>query len=330
MAERDKDALDADVESSLAGSKLHWVTRRGSPHSLQDLELVAAAHAKTVILLHPEADGVRWSNWTPCLAMVADLASTLYCLTPHIPPLLLLLLLPQDVDAEVHKTATILGLQSSRSHPSTTLRRQRVVLQNPDAPPPPGRASEAQQAAAAQHSIGAVVQRSLPDAANMRLVEVNGNRNIARLIAQSAVQPGVSSILGQIVQSVPGAPDFHVLDGVISKDGITYQVSGWGRVGLLLRLGWAGLGGLALPLPVLVHRLPACCRPARATHVASKELAALHPPACCAVLRCAVTPRCRRRGASWSTPWPAATSRRPTARRTSTRPTASCCSAATA
>ena len=60
MAERDKDALDADVESSLAGSKLHWVTRRGSPHSLQDLELVAAAHAKTVILLHPEADGVRW------------------------------------------------------------------------------------------------------------------------------------------------------------------------------------------------------------------------------------------------------------------------------
>lgn len=60
----------------------------GHPH-LQDLETVAAAHARTVILLHPD----------------------------------------KDEAAEVHKTATLLSLQSCRSHPSTTLRRQRVVLQ---------------------------------------------------------------------------------------------------------------------------------------------------------------------------------------------------------
>lgn len=72
--------------------------------------------------------------------------------------------------AEVHKTATLLGLQSCRSHPSTTLRRQRVVLQNPDVPPL-DRSSEAQQAT---RTIAGVVQRSLPPAANMKLVEVNG------------------------------------------------------------------------------------------------------------------------------------------------------------
>lgn len=62
--------------------------------------------------------------------------------------------------AEVHKTATLVSLQSCRSHPSTTLRPQRVVLQNPEAPP--GSASAAQQAS------HALVQRSF------KLVEVNG------------------------------------------------------------------------------------------------------------------------------------------------------------
>lgn len=33
--------------------------RRGAPHSAKDLETVAAAHAKTVILLHPDDDEVR-------------------------------------------------------------------------------------------------------------------------------------------------------------------------------------------------------------------------------------------------------------------------------
>mgnify|MGYP001810606112 CR=1 FL=1 len=35
---------------------------------------------------------------------------------------------------------------------------------------------------------------------------------MARLIAQSAVQPGVSTILGQIAQSAEGAPDFRLID----------------------------------------------------------------------------------------------------------------------
>ena len=110
----------------------------------------------------------------------------------------------------MHKTATLLGLQSCRSHPSTTLLRQRVVLQNPDVRPEgSGGSSERQQQ---QHTLAHIVQRSVPPAANLKLVEVNGNRNLARLIAQSAVQPGVSTILGQIAQSAPGAPDFRLVE----------------------------------------------------------------------------------------------------------------------
>ena len=191
---------------------------------------MAAAHAKTVILLHPD----------------------------------------DDSEAEVHKTAALLSLQSSRSHPSTTLKAQRVVLQNPDTPAP-GRTDS--RADAAARSIGGVVQRSF------KLVEVNGQRNMARLIAQSAVQPGVSTILGQvrwagagawsqlrpgplersfwhppnslhaqttpqICQSAPGAPDFHIVDleqwqlldgewSGSSGGAVTYQVRGCmgGRAG---------------------------------------------------------------------------------------------------
>lgn len=42
-----------------APSALPCCVRRGAPHSAKDLETVAAAHAKTVILLHPDEDEVR-------------------------------------------------------------------------------------------------------------------------------------------------------------------------------------------------------------------------------------------------------------------------------
>lgn len=205
LADRPKGELDAEVERALHGSGMSFVTRRGVPYSAkvraarlrvcwcwfkrcrapdgpccllpqtqlhpsstpappppstQDLDTVAAAHAKTVLLLHPD----------------------------------------HDEAAEVHKTATLLALQSCRSHPSTTLLRQRVIVQNPDTPAP-GRVSEAD---AAHHSVARVVRRSLPPSANMKLIEVNGSRNMARLIAQSAVQPGVSTILGQVRRIMPG------------------------------------------------------------------------------------------------------------------------------
>lgn len=42
-------------------------------------------------------------------------------------------------------------------------------------------------------------------------------------------QPGVSTILGQIAQSAPGAPDFHLMDvaavaGSGGEQGLTFQV----------------------------------------------------------------------------------------------------------
>lgn len=132
---------------------------------------MAAAHAKTVILLHPDDDEVRCGEakllsklthelspsqtmrrrtivWHVCCHLGAGSPLPTDC--PHC----------TSQAAEVHKTATLVSLQSCRSHPSTTLRPQRVVLQNPEAPT--GSASAAQQAS------HALVQRSF------KLVEVNG------------------------------------------------------------------------------------------------------------------------------------------------------------
>jgi DNA topoisomerase IB len=90
---------------------------------------------------------------------------------PHLTCCASLLLLLQA--AEVHKTAALLGLQSCRSHPSTTMRGQRVVVQNPDVPVADNGKGGA---GTLKQTTASVVQRLLPPAAAMKLVEVNGER----------------------------------------------------------------------------------------------------------------------------------------------------------
>ena len=47
------------MRAALAGVKhLKWHTRTGAPHSLEDLESVAAGQASTIILLHAEDEQV--------------------------------------------------------------------------------------------------------------------------------------------------------------------------------------------------------------------------------------------------------------------------------
>ncbi|GAB4818940.1 hypothetical protein N2152v2_005986 [Parachlorella kessleri] len=176
LAEESKDKMDSAILPLLDGSRLRVVTREGAPHSLSDLDAVSAARAKTVILLHPD----------------------------------------NAKDADARKTATILGLEAARSHPSMSIGAQRVIVQNPEC------LAEGRQAAGQSKSLMDLAHQTVKGR-EMRLVEVNGNRNIARLIAQSAVQPGVASVYSNIAQSTPGAPDFYLRDCGEELHGKTYQ-----------------------------------------------------------------------------------------------------------
>lgn len=58
LAERDKDDMDKQLKKALRGQKIEWHTRSGAPHSIADLEKVAAGQARTIIILQPEQEEV--------------------------------------------------------------------------------------------------------------------------------------------------------------------------------------------------------------------------------------------------------------------------------
>ena len=58
LAERDKDDMDKQLKKALGGQKIEWHTRSGAPHSIADLEKVAAGQARTIIILQPEQEEV--------------------------------------------------------------------------------------------------------------------------------------------------------------------------------------------------------------------------------------------------------------------------------
>lgn len=110
---------------------------------------------------------------------------------------------------------------------------------------------------------------------------------MARLIAQSAVQPGVSTILGQIATSAPGAPDFRIVSmedwpGVEGPGGETY----WEAIPFRVRQGKgleSGEGRARLRLPCM----------------ALHEPAQMHSPPTRAPAHISALRSCRRRGGSW-------------------------------
>jgi hypothetical protein len=103
--------------------------------------------------------------------------------------------------AEVHKTAALLGLQSCRSHPSTTLRQQRVVVQNPEVPAP-GAGREGHPS----HTVASVMQRSLPPAAAIKLVEVNGGcAGGEGGVPTPGPHPAAATLLAQLPTPPPSA-----------------------------------------------------------------------------------------------------------------------------
>lgn len=62
LADRDKVAMDEEVQPAVAGTRLRVVTRNGKPTSLTDLELVNLPGAKSVIVLAPEGDGAALAD----------------------------------------------------------------------------------------------------------------------------------------------------------------------------------------------------------------------------------------------------------------------------
>lgn len=168
LADEPKEKIEAEVLRAVDGSGLSVTIREGTPFHVRDLDSVSAASARTVIILHRES----------------------------------------DAEAEVHNVATLLGLQTARSHPSTAYPPQRVVLQTPEVAPEVAAAVMAGSSEASVAPLRVLKERLRGQ--DVRVVEIHGNRNIARLIAQSAVQPSVASIYSAIVQSVPGAPDLYV------------------------------------------------------------------------------------------------------------------------
>ncbi len=62
LAERDKDDMDKQLKKALWGHKIEWHTRSGAPHSIADLEKVAAGQARTIIILQPDQEQVGPSH----------------------------------------------------------------------------------------------------------------------------------------------------------------------------------------------------------------------------------------------------------------------------
>lgn len=59
LADRQKEEMDEELRAALKGFTLEWHTRTGFPHSISDLQKVAAGQAKNVILLNPDSEEVH-------------------------------------------------------------------------------------------------------------------------------------------------------------------------------------------------------------------------------------------------------------------------------
>ncbi len=58
LADRQKEEMDEELRAALKGFTVEWHTRTGFPHSISDLQKVAAGQAKNVILLNPDSEEV--------------------------------------------------------------------------------------------------------------------------------------------------------------------------------------------------------------------------------------------------------------------------------
>ncbi|DBB16525.1 TPA: hypothetical protein ACH3X3_014790 [Trebouxia sp. C0006] len=117
------------------------------------------------------------------------------------------------VDAVKSKTATVLAIEAARSrHPSMTYCDQNIVLQTPEedrCPPIPG-----------ENPLIDLLHRQ--QKGSCRPVRVNGARDITRLMAQTAIQPGVANVYCAVTQHSRNGATFY-LENFPTMTGRSYR-----------------------------------------------------------------------------------------------------------
>lgn len=174
MAERDKEWMDGEVQGALKGYKVNWQTRQGAPYSAADLAKVSAGNADTIILLRPEHGVV--------VEATADDT-------------------PADKKRKFHQAvaqrevAALLGINAGRDPAAAqdNSRRQNVIVQAPE-----------------DGTDVVTSAKRLLTSPGLNALGLKDRRDITRLVAQSALQPGVASVHASILQKSVNSTSFYL------------------------------------------------------------------------------------------------------------------------
>ncbi|KAG2423273.1 hypothetical protein HXX76_015422 [Chlamydomonas incerta] len=196
LSERDRAELEAELVEALGpAAAAAVVTRQGSPLKVADLQRVSAGHARTVILLAPDEEG-GGGEGAEAEAAEAEEGGSAHVLS-----------------AEAQQAVALAALHHLRQ----------AALGSPGGGGLTGGAAQTvvvQQDSALDllvHAWG-----SSEGAGASRLVaSVSHLNNLARIQAQCAAQPGLSAVMGCIMQQQPGLPEFYV-QSVPEVVGLTY------------------------------------------------------------------------------------------------------------
>ncbi|DBB14997.1 hypothetical protein WJX82_007629 [Trebouxia sp. C0006] len=173
MAERNKSDMDADVQQALKGYKIRWQTREGAPFSAADLAKVSASAASTVILMRPDNSRVAFKDDDSAAVRRQRLHQTI----------------------AQREVAALLGINSGRDAKAKKRRKQNIIVQAPED----------------GTDVVTAAKRVITEP-GLNTLGLKDRRDIIRLVAQSALQPGVASIHASILQKAPNGVSFYLRD----------------------------------------------------------------------------------------------------------------------
>ncbi|KAL3158654.1 hypothetical protein ABBQ32_011397 [Trebouxia sp. C0010 RCD-2024] len=171
MAERDKSDMDADVQAALKGYKVRWQTRQGAPYSAADLAKVSASAASTVILMRPDNSRVPFKDSDSAAVRRQRLHQTI----------------------AQREVAALLGINSGRSLKDKRRRQQNIIVQAPED----------------GTDVVTAAKRVITEP-GLNTLGLKDKRDITRLVAQSALQPGVASVHASVLQKAPNGVAFYI------------------------------------------------------------------------------------------------------------------------
>lgn len=173
MAERDKSHMDADVQQALKGYKIRWQTREGAPFSAADLAKVSASAASTVILMRPDNSRVQFKDSDSAAVRRQRLHQTI----------------------AQREVAALLGINSGRDAQAKRRHKQNIIVQAPED----------------GTDVVTAASRVITEP-GLNTLGLKDKRDIVRLVAQSALQPGVASVHASMLQKSPNGVSLYVRD----------------------------------------------------------------------------------------------------------------------